>query len=369
MIVVDKTSPRIFEPVRKRLTSEEVKKIINLRIEEQEEPVPLVGAGTELKRVLVRKYKAPACQVCAMTALKMDLKGISWCENNYEDLVDEINDNAKRSRNYLIKYLAAIGDAAGKTKPMVRESLTEAIQNAKASAFVYPFIYSENGTKELELSIKSIRKFFDGNASIFVFGDDPKIEGVTHIQIHRLPNKHDDQVYKLRAAIDFTGIPEEFVWMMDDIYFLKPLNIDDLRIQRYDNDWNIETIQNWEPKKGWNTQRRNTMLELHRRGHTFKDYGNHLPHVYTKTNLKLIDHHWDGSKQYLWDILYSNLFTRNTQPNDSFFYRWEGQDLVKDKLHEATIANSNADAFTPYAIHLLNEIIRKRPGIDPGPRL
>jgi len=355
LIMVDKTSPRIFQPVFKRLSGQQIRDLIESRIEEQGH-IPMVGVGTELKKVLSRKYKAPPCELCEMTSLKLNLRGIIGCEDTFDEIVDEVNDNAKNSNNFLVRHLAKIGDAAGKTKPLISESLTEAIQLAKASTFVYPFIYSEYRTKELELSIKSIRKFFDGEASIFVFGDDPEIEGVTHVPMERLPNKHEDQLNKLRAAIDHTGVTEEFVWMMDDIYFLKSLNIDDLRLQRYANDWTIETIEKWLPKKGWNTRRRTTLLELHKRGQPFKDYSTHLPHVYTKTNLRIMDHQW--GTPYLWDILYSNLYPTECIPMDSFFYRWEGENLVVQDLLNATIANSNAQAFTLTAQSILNKIIK-----------
>ena len=224
VIVLDKTSPRIFKPVYKRLLGQQVRDLVNARIEGQDEAL-LVGVGTELKKVLSRKYKAPPCELCNITASKMDSRGVRWCQDNFQVLVHEINDNAKKSNNYLVRFLAKAGDSLNKTKPLIEDALTDALKKAKASTFVYPFIYSQFGTRELELSVASIRKFFDGESTIFVFGDNPNIEGVTHVPMERLPNKHEDQVNKLKAAINRDDIPEEFVWMMDDIYFLKPLNM------------------------------------------------------------------------------------------------------------------------------------------------
>ena len=108
------------------------------------------------------------------------------------------------------------------------------------------------------------------------------------------------------------------------------------------------------------------MLELNKRGETFRDYGTHLAHVFTKTNLSVIEKEWDETKHYLWDILYSNLFTGKTQPVDSFFYRWEDKDLVIKDLLKATIANSDATAFTSTAERFLNKIIKKGREIIPA---
>lgn len=96
--------------------------------------------------------------------------------------------------------------------------------------FVYPYAAGLAEGRELELSIASVRTFYKGSARIWVIGDDPKLPGVNHLEAPRQLNKWIDVIYKMLACIDHPKIGESFVWMNDDMYFLKEFTFKDLAI-------------------------------------------------------------------------------------------------------------------------------------------
>jgi len=91
---------------------------------------------------------------------------------------------------------------------------------------------------ELDYSIRSVKKNFIGEARCFVVGDDPELEGVTHIEapplvlndpINREPVNL-DLLNKLEAIICDSRIENEFILMYDDIFILKPQTKEDLKV-------------------------------------------------------------------------------------------------------------------------------------------
>lgn len=97
--------------------------------------------------------------------------------------------------------------------------------------FVWIYIENESYSykagifNELEYSIKSVQKFYQGDVRCFVIGDDPKLD-VVHIPVEKYNGaspqpRHMDQIKKLDMLWD-SDVNEEFVLMYDDMFILQP---------------------------------------------------------------------------------------------------------------------------------------------------
>ena len=91
---------------------------------------------------------------------------------------------------------------------------------------------------ELDYSIRSVKKNYQGEARCFVVGDDPGLPGVTHVKAPPLVTNDPitrqpvnlDLLNKLDTIINFSGISEEFILMYDDIFILQPTTKEELQI-------------------------------------------------------------------------------------------------------------------------------------------
>lgn len=96
---------------------------------------------------------------------------------------------------------------------------------------MYPVVYSykRSRTRELELSIKSLRNLKEWNGQVFVIGDKPSFEGrYTHLPItypwgKKSGVKSNDEICAYLTAADLL---DEFIIMADDIYILKPWSLE-----------------------------------------------------------------------------------------------------------------------------------------------
>lgn len=88
---------------------------------------------------------------------------------------------------------------------------------------IYPYIKSKWG-EELKYSLRSLEENFTEPYEVWIMGDLPDyIHGVTHIPTY---NKNFVQVNKCRLFDLAQSFPEEedFIWMNDDFYLLKPMD-------------------------------------------------------------------------------------------------------------------------------------------------
>ena len=193
--------------------------------------------------------------------------------------------------------------------------------------FVYPYIKSALNGRELQLSIESVKKFYNGKASITVIGDRPEWLIDNHIPMARVkpgPNQSFRDTYnKLMAAVKTAQIGKEFVWMHDDVFFTRPLTYEEISIGRYASERTVQDLENWNPSNKWLGLKKKTMLEIAKKKGSAKDYATHMPHLVVKRLLTNALRAYDLSKDmYLWEIIYQNYRDQEGVKIDrDFFYR------------------------------------------------
>ena len=159
--------------------------------------------------------------------------------------------------------------------------------------------YKSGLFNELDYSIRSVRKNFQGDARCFVVGDDPGLDAihlkapplVTHDPINKEPVNL-DLLNKMEAIIDSHKVNEEFILMYDDIFILKPTTKEELK-QEYGrcevvNPSNyIQTRNGGRPyKKLWVSTYDYIVPFRLQKGLKSYDWETHLPRFLEKKKLK-----------------------------------------------------------------------------------
>lgn len=173
--------------------------------------------------------------------------------------------------------------------------------------FIWPYWHAGASGDELRFSIRSVEANFVGKAKITLIGDKPPWYRGHHIPKKRVPsNKPNrsfrDMLSKVWFMATHAEVSETFVWMMDDVYLLRKLNLCDLKDPR------AERFRKSKANK-WQRIKRNTMQALADRGLPQHDYATHLPHVAEKQKLFEMFNSFDlHTNTMLWEVLYGNSY-------------------------------------------------------------
>lgn len=142
---------------------------------------------------------------------------------------------------------------------------------------MYPAVYSykKSRTRELELSIESLKNLKEWNGEVYIIGDKPDFKGnYTHLPIKytwgkESGSKSNDEVCAYLTAANFLG---KFIIMADDIFILKPWSLE------YQNRGTLEEHANSRHSNDWYTrQLRETKDFLESHGKESLSYEMHIP--------------------------------------------------------------------------------------------
>ena len=228
-----------------------------------------------------------------------------------------------------------------------------------AMQFVWPYWDGGAQADELRWSIRSVETFFQGKAKITIIGDKPDwYHG--HVIIkkrvpHNRPNRaFRDMLGKVFYIATHAEIDAECVWMMDDIYFLKPFTLDDIKTPR---------AEPWRPDESNSWQKRKTasMEALAARGLTQHDYATHLPHWLEKDKLRaMFDDFNLHEHTMLWEVLYGNVYRGTPQRTRPFFARFQHQadkETYKRLTANTTVINNTEPAWCDGLHDFLAELL------------
>jgi len=183
--------------------------------------------------------------------------------------------------------------------------------------FVYLNIVGPDNGEELRLSMASVRKNFIGDPEFTVIGEKPSWYDGHYIPANRLTKMRElpgrmafrDTQAKIMHAASHPEIDEEFVWMMDDQFFLKSTSLEDLKVFRYDPWYRTNS------KREWHRLIKMTFGALAANGRGNFQAGTHLPHVFEKEKLRqMFDEYGFPNNLYLFEILYENHWQLDRTP-------------------------------------------------------
>lgn len=185
---------------------------------------------------------------------------------------------------------------------------------------------------ELRQSIRSVKQNFVGDSDITVMGESPnwykghfipvpkivrsKVRGHPHRSVHPDRLAFTDTANKMTIATTHPEIQDEFIWMMDDNFLIRPTTLCDLQIPRYDPWYKANR------GKQWHALIAATFAALKAKGKPNLQYGTHLPHHFEKQKMaELFELYGYPGNLYLFEILYGNHYRTGEQP---YGHNWQG---------------------------------------------
>jgi hypothetical protein len=231
------------------------------------------------------------------------------------------------------------------------------LPDTKPVQFVWPYWDGGANGDELRWSIRSVETFFQGRAKITIIGDKPDWYQGHVIHKKRVPASKTNRAFRdMLSKVFFIAshaeIDDECVWMMDDIYFLKPFTLDDIKTPR---------AEPWRRSEGNSWQRRKTasMDALAAVGRSQHDYATHMPHWLEKDKLRTLFEEFNlHENTMLWEVLYGNTYRDTPQRTRPFFLRFNNQassEAYKSLTVNATVMNHTAGAWCDGMREFLSE--------------
>ena len=225
--------------------------------------------------------------------------------------------------------------------------------------FVFPYWHRGASDDEIRWSVRSIERHYNGKSKITIIGDKPpwyRGHYIPQARVHKHTTNRPfrDMLTKVWTMATHLEIDQDFVWMMDDVYLIKPVTIEELAIPRAVR-WNDSAANSWQRRK------RNTMRALAAAGRTVHDYATHLPHVVEKEQLRQLYEEFKlHENTMLWEVLYGNTFSDSPQSPFPFFRRIQrkvGLDDLKRLTEQASVFNHTAAAWCPGVRQFLAELL------------
>jgi len=223
--------------------------------------------------------------------------------------------------------------------------------------FIWPYWHGGASGDEIRFSVRSVEKFFQGKAKCLIIGDRPPWYSGPHLKKNRIGNDKNhrrfrDTLSKLYWMATRPEVDSEFIWMMDDIYFLKPFSVEDVQQPRAET-WGPSEFNSWQRRKT------NTMASLAERERTTHDYATHMPHHVEKAKLaELFEEFNLHENTLLWEVLYGNTYREQPIGIKPFFRRFQtprNLQTLRNLTKKATIMNHTSGAWSPEMREFLME--------------
>ena len=236
--------------------------------------------------------------------------------------------------------------------------------------FVWPYWEGAAEGDELRWSIRSVETMFEGQAKITIIGDKPDWYKGHHIAKKRVPASKPHQCFRdMLSKVWFMAthgeMDEQFVWMMDDIVFLKPVSLEDLQTPRAER-FTPSDLNKWQKIK------QRTMQALTDRGRPNHDYATHAPHFAEKQKVRAIfdefDLH-DDRNVLTWEILYGNTYREEPQRSRPWFIRFQEPQTLEEyraKTVRASCMNWSAGLWSNDLRMFLEELFPEPSNSETG---
>ena len=304
------------------------------------------GPGTELAK-LIHWFakKSSSCGRCNRRARLMNEWGIEGCKERKSEIVEWLATESKKRNplrvaaprtaiEMLLKLAIINASKAAKghrphavpasvidlvVDPQEREVVTPVLENtpprqdADFTVEQWPFVWTYFAAgaigDELKYSIASVKKWHP-DARVIVIGDKPDWysgEFIHKPRIGRTQHQAFKDCYsKLLMASETIS---RFIWMMDDIYWVKPFTIEEAATPKYVRYGTQQSFMSWNPKNKWAKTRAAAYEWLLANNCPTYDFASHLPQpVYSETFL-LNESELNLMQDYKnWECVYYNRF-------------------------------------------------------------
>ena len=192
--------------------------------------------------------------------------------------------------------------------------------------FLYCYFHGAAKQDELRWSMRSIDTHYEGDASFLIVGDKPPwYDGpfIHHPRVKRASGFRRglrDVLWKMNTVQHHPLVEDEFFWMMDDTFLLRPISKKELIKPRAFG--KIKQSQ----YNSWKTVCRETGNMLGELGFPVRDYATHLGHHIVKSNLQRLFKVFDPVEQtFLWEVAYGNMFHTDPESATPYLRRFKNE--------------------------------------------
>lgn len=179
----------------------------------------------------------------------------------------------------------------------------------------YPYWESGCEWNELRYSLRSLDKHLKTDFEVFIVGDlPPWVQNVTHIPYERDDFATNPSLYNALRMLELflktaseLHLPDEFIRMYDDIYFLQDRTLDDLKVTRVIR--NSDETMNLRSGGGvWRDQVSRTVNRVREMGYPGYMTESHCPEVFSIRKMEdLFCFFGLPENEYLTSTLYYNV--------------------------------------------------------------
>lgn len=225
------------------------------------------------------------------------------------------------------------------------------------------------GSPEVKYSIRSVLKNYDGQAKILIIGDKPNWYTGPHYRVPRIEQTNlmcfKDSFNKIYKACKFKQVDEEFCWMMDDIYWVKPFGDNEVKKPFHGGYWDWGKIRKGEGRNRWQRIRVNTFKFLAEKGFQTYDFATHAPHYVERANfMKMTTDYPFNSKVFLWENIYGNIYYRFPVSIGGRIYRFlkpRGIDtIIKNRRDSHIWMNNGSGAWNEHLHNYLEDLFPQK---------
>lgn len=177
----------------------------------------------------------------------------------------------------------------------------------------WPFVWTYWGDgavgDEIRYSIRSVLKHHPG-ARVIVVGDKPDWYTGEHFdkpRISRRPHQAFKDCYS--KIIHAAELLTQFVWMMDDVYWIKPFPMRDAIAPKYVRHVSQQRYQDWAPSTKWARTRADAYQWLLDNDRPTYDFAAHLPQPIVAAEINKMESELGLLENYKnWECLYLNSY-------------------------------------------------------------
>src|SRR5262249_8357915 len=149
----------------------------------------------------------------------------------------------------------------------------------------------------LRFSLRSLEQNLMAVPTVWVIGDKPPWYTGNHIPHERLKvNRHRarlDRAAKLWQATNDPRLGDDFIWMMDDVYFTQPVTLHEIRIPFKAYEMDSSLLAGYRPHNQWQREKLLGWQALAQAGRPLDDFTAHLPFIYEKDKLRKVFEKYD----------------------------------------------------------------------------
>lgn len=209
--------------------------------------------------------------------------------------------------------------ACGRVHQSPKSEPVEPTTPEQLAAWPFVWTYYAAGAvgEELRYSIRSVLKHHP-RARVIVVGDRPDWYAGEHIHCPRIGKTEfhafRDCYNKLQTAA--RELPQ-YIWMMDDIYWLRPFAITEASQPKFVREVTPERLRGWTPKNAWQRTRARAYEWLIENGHPLRDFAAHLPQPIVAESFQAMERDLRlATGQYRnWECVYFNAYHRADAAN------------------------------------------------------